>query len=656
PMRGELIDLFDEYDVAAVFTGHTHHRISNYLRGTKYLTLPSTTFARNFGGSYGLPGLKVVWDPERVGYYVVRVYGKESRINLVRTYAPLPPLETLQEGNESPRMRAIGLKSAEIEADDFGVLSAPPPKVDRSIWNTMGAVDGVKPSDCKPELVPAHCWTSNVHAFDDQHDWLTVTLPAAKQIDRVIYYPRPGNFGWPLDFTISISADGETWETVVKRENFKAPVDATETGIEFSLEGTRSVMAVKMDMLRISATDHTNIRTAMMEVVLPDGQGGDCALEALGAVAASGTKVGGDRKTVDDHFFAEPTQAGAKWAVLPGDTLSRETVELAKGKLVLPAHVRRAFTLGRPPGLRFVIPITRAGPLHATSSADEAMEAFRDYVAFMGRECPKGSAWRFVIPEGHVPVPPVDDAIAAALIDLRRADSAASIVLELADASMAQDWATGRFGKAWAKACDGLMVPVTAGGRPETELAEVLNGLGDEPALPVWLTLDGWKSAEFDDITRAKLLARSMVWARAEGIGLIWWAAPGEPGGLLNSVATPEATMYAYRSVATLLSGAEPLDLKEIGTIAGETDKVEARAFRAVDGSRLVALWQPAEPGATAEPATIRIRPTGQAGTPVAVDCLTCTLQELNVEGQGGQSTIEGLQIRDWPIIVRMDG
>ena len=41
------------------------------------------------------------------------------------------------------------------------------------------------------------------------------------------------------------------------------------------------------------------------------------------------------------------------------------------------------------------------------------------------------------------------------------------------------------------------------------------------------------------------------------------------------------------------------------------------------------------------------------AGAAIGVDCLTCTLQELVVEEQGGQSTTDGLLVSDYPLVVR---
>ena len=655
PMRGDLIDLFDQYDVQAVFTGHTHHRISNYLRGTKYLTLPSTTFARNFGDSYGLNGLQVVWDPERVGYYVVRVYGDQTRINLVRTYAPLPPLAPLQEGNDALRVRALGRKSAEVGDDGFGVKSAPPPRVQRSIWHIMGIVDGVKPDDCPSDQVAAYCWTSNVHPFDDQHEWLQVTLPEPKPVRQIVFYPRPGNFGFPLDFAVQVSEDGNTWETVARREAFKPEPDAAEKGIAFDLGTPRPVLAAKMDMTKLSDRDHTNIRAAMMEVELRGEEGDNHALESLGALATSGTQAGGDRKTVDDHFWSEPTQAGAKWCVLPEDGLSWEDVEPSAGRFALPPHVMRAFTLGHPPGLKFVIPISPEHERYPVAGPDALAQAFGDYVAFMARTCPKGSGWKLNLGDARYIAPEHLTRLLATYIEaIRRADPQATLLLgdfELDD----QGSLRGPAGIKGTDELDGVVVRLEVGDAPETSVAEALKAVRSA-GLPTtaWLQLVPPQGPAHDEIARAKLMARAMVLSRAERMPAIHWAAPGEPGGLLNRFATPEPGLFAYRSVATLLSGARPIPTDEVGTVAGEVENVEIHAFRAEDGSRLVALWQRVPPDENLQPAVCRIRPAGATGTAIGVDGLTCTLQELVSEDQGGDDTIEGLQVRDWPLIVRL--
>ena len=97
-----------------------------------------------------------------------------------------------------------------------------------------------------------------------------------------------------------------------------------------------------------------------------------------------------------------------------------------------------------------------------------------------------------------------------------------------------------------------------------------------------------------------------------------------------------------------------PVD--EIAAVSGETDKVEVRVFRAADGAMLVVLWQPVEPGAQVQPARLRVRPNGAVSEAQLVDCLTCTMQEAVVEQQDGRATVDGLQVRDYPLVVRFSG
>jgi len=161
PARGRLMALADQYGVRIVFTGHTHHRISNFIDGTQYLTLPSTGFARNFGPNYGIPNLATVWDPERVGYYVCRVYPDAVRCNLVRTYDPLPPTGSLQKGNEAGVARMLGLKAAEVDEGAFAVSVASPPMMSRGIWSAAHVIDGVHAGNLGTRNIEAHAWTSD---------------------------------------------------------------------------------------------------------------------------------------------------------------------------------------------------------------------------------------------------------------------------------------------------------------------------------------------------------------------------------------------------------------------------------------------------------------------------------------------------------------
>ncbi len=94
PARRELLAIFREGGVDAVYTGHTHFAFSIEYAGMHLRTLNSTTFNRNFPGTgIRIPAWAQVYDPYKLGFLVVRVRGRafhEAWVNLYRRPVRIP--------------------------------------------------------------------------------------------------------------------------------------------------------------------------------------------------------------------------------------------------------------------------------------------------------------------------------------------------------------------------------------------------------------------------------------------------------------------------------------------------------------------------------------------------------------------------------------
>ena len=645
PARGEFIALTRKYGVRAVFTGHTHHRITNTLGGTLFCTLPSTTFARNFGNSYGLPGLAVVWDPQRVGYYVARVYGREAQINLVRSYPPLPPRAPLQEGQPAPETRALGRKAQEIGDDGFAMKSVPPPGRQRGIWHIDGMIDGVKPEGLKGRGIDQHCWTSDAHAEEDQTEWVQVELGGPVALARVELHARPGGRPFPTDFVLRVSADGESWQTVAEKTGFEPPADGS--AIPFPVTGRPEVRFVRLDMTKLPVAPDGNLRASIVELCALDTEGRDRALLQAGAKATCKTQAGGGRITIDDHGWTEPAEAGMKWAILPRDGLSWEEVEHSRGSYDLPVEAQRAFGLGYLEGVNYVVPLTTSHALYADAGRDAFRGAFLNYARAL-REAlgEKVAGWR-LIPGGAA----ADDLPLLAEIAKMLKGVVGGRLLVSGLAVGVDGRLSGVIDAGVWSAADGIMVRVDGEPSPEKLFSDIVPAVtGIVPKEKLWLELAPWPSSRYDDLQRSKLVARAMVLARASGVRLAHWAAPGETGAVLTPSYTPTPLLYACRAGATLWSGATPAtDLVERVDTSG---RVRQEAFRGGDGATLLALWQETDVGKTARPVRCRVVLKGAAAEALGIDTIGCTLQDLKVE----DGAIDGLLVRDYPLVVRVDG
>ena len=89
PARSRLLNLFEQYQVEAVFSGHVHNVFFGIHKNTRYYSLPSTTFVRPEyselatvapGDEYGRN------DTAKLGFFLVRVYADRHEILPVRTY------------------------------------------------------------------------------------------------------------------------------------------------------------------------------------------------------------------------------------------------------------------------------------------------------------------------------------------------------------------------------------------------------------------------------------------------------------------------------------------------------------------------------------------------------------------------------------------
>ena len=104
PARSWLLDLVEEYQVEAVFSGHVHNFLYNHRSGTEFYVLPSTGFVRPDYSE--LSAVKPESengrdDPAKLGFFVVDVEADGHLIRTIRTDGATPatgglpvPLET----------------------------------------------------------------------------------------------------------------------------------------------------------------------------------------------------------------------------------------------------------------------------------------------------------------------------------------------------------------------------------------------------------------------------------------------------------------------------------------------------------------------------------------------------------------------------------
>ncbi|MGZ0149131.1 discoidin domain-containing protein [Kribbella sp. WER1] len=132
---------------------------------------------------------------------------------------------------------------------------------DRDGWSAAAAVDGRRTSDAS-----SMGWTSDV----GPSAVFKLDLGAVRSIGRVDLYPRTdgGNLGagFPVDYTVEVSADGATWTTVADRKDQARP-----SGVQTVPFAARDVRYVRVTGSRLSPDPLGATRMQFAEVEVAGG-------------------------------------------------------------------------------------------------------------------------------------------------------------------------------------------------------------------------------------------------------------------------------------------------------------------------------------------------------------------------------------------------
>lgn len=178
------------------------------------------------------------------------------------------------------------------------------------------------------------------------------------------------------------------------------------------------------------------------------------------------------------------------------------------------------------------------------------------------------------------------------------------------------------------------------------------------PAEPTW-----WGGFTCSEMQKAKYVARLSVlhtalnmpscfcevWANAAyslDLGLMRRSFNADPVSPLQ----PQAAYYAMRNLSTALDGLQPADFSI--DIDGTTAGIEVCAL-ARPGERVVALWQTGRAHDDCAGTPVRLRLDGMWRSVTGFDCMNGVEQALQTIRTNGETTVEQLLVRDYPVLVR---
>ncbi len=126
-------------------------------------------------------------------------------------------------------------------------------------WFMDNAVDGLRSGSG---------WSSNNTLGSNHTEWITVDMGASQSISKVDVYPRndAGNIGqgFPVDFTIQVSADNTNWTTVITRTAYALPGNAVQS-FTFTAQNARYVK-INGTSLRQNPSDNNYFRMVFNDI------------------------------------------------------------------------------------------------------------------------------------------------------------------------------------------------------------------------------------------------------------------------------------------------------------------------------------------------------------------------------------------------------
>ncbi|WNG36806.1 hypothetical protein F0U61_26375 [Archangium violaceum] len=132
-------------------------------------------------------------------------------------------------------------------------------------WNLANINDGKRTS----VLYDSLGWTSTYWSVPNANEWLVFDLGSSATLTKVDLYPRNDatygsvvGDGFPVDFTIDVSNDGVTWQTVVLRTGYPTPTGMQSFGVSVP-----SARYVRLNVTRLdNVTGSYYVQLAEVEI------------------------------------------------------------------------------------------------------------------------------------------------------------------------------------------------------------------------------------------------------------------------------------------------------------------------------------------------------------------------------------------------------
>ncbi|MFB7469460.1 discoidin domain-containing protein [Kitasatospora sp. NPDC056184] len=259
---------------------HTGYLVALRNNGEVFVHRSGTTLAAAPVPGY-TPGQTVALRVDARGDTLRVFAGTTLLITLTDTGYPVGGVG-LATGHAGARFDNVRLNPGTDAAENAAVTASSSYEADG--WSLAAVTDGRRGRTDGPTG-----WSSAGSSSADHAEWVSVDLGAVRRTGRVDLYPRADGAdtgaGFPVDFTVQVSADGTAWTTVADRTGYPRP-DASAQSFAFP---PADVRYVRVAATKLRTDPHGNYHLQLAEI---ETAGGNLAVnrpvESSSSVEADG--------------------------------------------------------------------------------------------------------------------------------------------------------------------------------------------------------------------------------------------------------------------------------------------------------------------------------------------------------------------------------
>ncbi|RKP56286.1 discoidin domain-containing protein [Cohnella endophytica] len=256
----------------------SNRNVGDYLNDVHYTTTNNNYFQYTFTGT----GIEYISSKDsnygNIDIYIDNVF--KQTVSAVNATGYLPQqvlygIYGLTSGSHT--IKGVKTSGSYMQLDKFKIITTATPNlainktvtasstVDNTDWGVAKATDGTTSS-----IGGSMGWSSANSLTTNHTEWVTVDLGTSQSFSKVVLYPRNDGvntgYGFPINFTIDVSTNNSTWNTVITNTGYALPSGTGQT-FTFAAQNARYIR-VNGTSLRQNPNDSNQYRMQFAEIVV----------------------------------------------------------------------------------------------------------------------------------------------------------------------------------------------------------------------------------------------------------------------------------------------------------------------------------------------------------------------------------------------------